>query len=59
MSLVEEVAFAIWKAWAREEDQIMAERRFNRLAPAVRERFDAEAKAAIGVCEKCFAGDAQ
>ena len=45
--LISAVALAIYGAWARVADPKDAERRFNRLRPAIRAQFEAEAKAAI------------
>lgn len=49
--LVEEVAFAIYREFARERDPDIARRRFDRLNQVTRDQFEAEAKAAIRVVE--------
>lgn len=54
--LVTFVAFAIYREWSRERDPARAERRFLKLKPPIRDQFEAEAKAAIRVCEAHFKG---
>ncbi|WP_041544595.1 MULTISPECIES: hypothetical protein [Chelativorans] len=49
--LVSETAFAIYQTWSRERDPDRARRRFEALRPAIRDQFEAEAKAAIRVVE--------
>lgn len=45
--IVEEVAFAIYREFARIPDPEFALRRWNRLRPAVRDQYRREAEAAI------------
>lgn len=54
--LVQHVAFAIYQTWSRERDPDRALQRFKRLPPPTREQFEAEASAAIRVCEALFRG---
>lgn len=54
--LVHYVAFAIYQTWSRERDPDKALYRFKRLPDTTREQFEAEARAAIRVCEAAFTG---
>jgi hypothetical protein len=54
--LVAETAFAIYSTWSRERDPDRARYRFERLPSAIREQFEAEAKAAIRVVEAHLQG---
>lgn len=54
--IVQAVAFAIYQTWSRERDPQRALQRFNRLKPATRDEFEAEAKSAIRVAEAYFRG---
>lgn len=54
--LVQAVAFAIYTEFARERDPQRAWRRFCWLPDAIREQFEAEAKAALRVAEAHFRG---
>lgn len=49
--MIAEAAFAIFHTWSRERDPDRARRRFENLKPAIREEFEAEAKAAARVIE--------
>lgn len=51
-----EVALAIYSTFVRERDPDRARRRFNNLKPAIREQYEAEARAASRVCEAYLQG---
>ena len=55
--LVQAVALSIYATWSRERDPARIEARFKRLPQSTRENFEAEARAAIRVCEAQFTGD--
>ena len=54
--LVQHVAKAIYGTWSRERDPSRIDTRFARLPQPTREQFEAEAVAAIRVCEAAFIG---
>ncbi|HEV7253831.1 MAG TPA: hypothetical protein VGN97_12165 [Mesorhizobium sp.] len=49
--LINEGAIAIYREWSRERDPVRARQRFDRLRPAIREQFEAEAKACFRTFE--------
>jgi len=56
--LITETAFAIYREFSRERDPDRARKRFENLRPAVREQFEAEAKAAARVVETFYRSEA-
>lgn len=54
--VVAAMAFAIYQTWARERDPDRARQRFSRLPQAIRDQFDAEARAALRVAEVYLRG---
>lgn len=54
--IVQHVALAIYTEFVRERDPQRALQRFKRLPDTTRENFEAEARAAIRVCEAHFTG---